>query len=166
MALETLRKDRAAGRFERKLLIHVIEDKANQDPEAVYAEFPISATGFEEGFYKVTYAAFVNAINGLAWWLHETLGPSKDFETLAYIGLNDLRYYALLFGAVKAGYKVLLSFINSLHRPWLAETKTDTIHLAAKQRGRASKFIRHFEMSDPHFIYSKRAPNHWSCDCL
>ena len=38
------------------------------------------------------------------------LGPGKDFETLAYIGPLDVRYNALLLGAVKAGYKVCRSW--------------------------------------------------------
>ena len=32
----------------------------------------------------------------------------QTFETLAYIGPNDLRYNVLILGAVKAGYKVSL----------------------------------------------------------
>jgi hypothetical protein len=40
------------------------------------------------------------------WWLHRTLGPGESFETLLYLGPNDLRHNILLLGAVKAGYKV------------------------------------------------------------
>ncbi|KAH8803696.1 hypothetical protein F5884DRAFT_904184 [Xylogone sp. PMI_703] len=94
----------------RKVLLNqVIDERAKENPEMVYAEYPISSTGYEKGFRKITYAAFANAINGLAWWLHDTIGPSQSFDTLAYIGTLDIRYNALLFGAIKAGYKVLFT---------------------------------------------------------
>ncbi|KAI4196585.1 MAG: hypothetical protein LQ350_006457 [Teloschistes chrysophthalmus] len=75
----------------------------------VYAELPWSPTTFQAGFRQVTYANFANAINGVAWWLSEELGSSDDFETLLYIGPNDLRHNLLLLGAVKAGYKMLFT---------------------------------------------------------
>jgi len=90
----------------RQLLNHVVDTRARESPELIYAEYPISPTGYDKGFLKITYADLANAINGLAWWLHNTIGPSKDFETIAYIGPLDIRYNALLLGAVKAGYKV------------------------------------------------------------
>jgi hypothetical protein len=94
---------------EKRLLNQIVDDIAKCTPEALYAEYPISPTGYEEGFRKITYGAFANAINGIAWWLHDRLGPGKNFETLSYIGMLDLRYNALILGAVKAGYKVRFS---------------------------------------------------------
>lgn len=91
----------------RQLLNHVVDRRARESPKMIYAEYPISSTGYDQGFLKITYADLANAINGLAWWLHNTIGPGNDFETLAYIGPLDVRYNALLLGAVKAGYKVL-----------------------------------------------------------
>lgn len=90
----------------KKLLNQIVDDTARDNPELLYAELPLSPTTFDAGFRKVTYHAFANAINGMAWWLHETLGPGKSFETLLYIGPNDMRHNILLLGAVKAGYKV------------------------------------------------------------
>lgn len=90
----------------KQLLVHVVDRRARDTPEAIYAEYPISPTSYEDGFQKITFAAFSNAINGVAWWLHDTLGPGSNFETLAYVGVLDFRYNTLLLGAVKAGYKV------------------------------------------------------------
>lgn len=90
----------------KELLVHVVDRRAKDTPSAIYAEYPISPTGYEEGFRKITFADLSNAINGVAWWLHNTLGPGKNFETLAYVGTLDFRYNTLLLGAVKAGYKV------------------------------------------------------------
>lgn len=44
-------------------------------------------------------------MNGVAWWLQNSLGPG-NFETLAYIGPDDIRIPALIVGAIKAGYVV------------------------------------------------------------
>ena len=88
------------------LIPDVVDQRARNEPESLYAEYPISATSYQEGYRKITYRDFANAINGVAWWLHKTLGPGKDCEPLAYIGPNDLRYPALVLGAVKAGYAV------------------------------------------------------------
>lgn len=90
----------------KRLLNHVVDEMARENPDALYAELPLSPTSFGAGFRKVTYRAFANAINGMAWWLHRTLGPGKHFETLLYLGPNDLRHNILLLGAVKSGYKV------------------------------------------------------------
>ncbi len=99
----------AADQFDESkpdILINIIEARTRANPDFVYAEFPISATSYDQGFRKVTNVDFLNAINGAAWYLNKALGPGKNFETLTYIGPNDLRYNVLVFGAVKAGYKV------------------------------------------------------------
>ncbi|TGO07514.1 hypothetical protein BTUL_0270g00140 [Botrytis tulipae] len=92
----------------KTLLIHIIDHMAKTKPQALYAEFPISPVTYDEGFRKVTYKDFANTINGIAWCLHNNLGVGKELETLAYIGPNNLIYPSLIFGAAKAGYKVLL----------------------------------------------------------
>ena len=90
----------------RQLLNNLIDGMAHIRPNALYAEFPRSTTSYDLGFYKITYAALANAINGVAWWLHRELGPGTKFETLTYIGPSDFRHNIMLLGAVKAGYKV------------------------------------------------------------
>lgn len=95
---------------EKELLNDIVDRRARETPDAIYAEYPISSTSYEEGFLKINFAALSNAINGVAWWLHSTIGPGKNFETLAYVGVLDFRYNTLLLGAVKAGYKVGVSF--------------------------------------------------------
>jgi acyl-CoA synthetase (AMP-forming)/AMP-acid ligase II len=92
----------------KELLPNIVDHFAKVKPDAVYAKYPVSTLTYEEGYREITYFDLANAINGLAWWLTEKLGPGKgqDFETLAYIGPNDLRYPAVVLGAVKAGYCV------------------------------------------------------------
>jgi acyl-CoA synthetase (AMP-forming)/AMP-acid ligase II len=89
-----------------ELIPNIVDHLARVTPNAPYALFPNSPIAYDQGYRTVTYKDFANAINVFAWWLHETLGPSKDFEVLAYVGPNDVRYTALILGAIKAGYVV------------------------------------------------------------
>ncbi|KAF7946079.1 uncharacterized protein EAE97_005117 [Botrytis byssoidea] len=93
----------------KQLLNNIVDGLAKVRPGTVYAEIPRSATSYEEGYRKISYANFANAINGLAHWLHDTLGHVENFPTVAYIGPNDFRYNALMLAAVKAGYKMFFS---------------------------------------------------------
>ena len=87
-------------------LVSLVDEKARVSPEAIYAEIPNSTTTVDEGYTKITYQTFANVINRATWWLEENLGRSDNFETLAYIGPNDLRYNVFILAAIKAGYKV------------------------------------------------------------
>ncbi|KAJ5591981.1 uncharacterized protein N7459_002350 [Penicillium hispanicum] len=93
---------------DNELFPHVVDHYARVKPDAIYAEYPKSPMAYDDGFRCVSFRAFANAINGLAWWLTETLGPGQG-ETLAYIGPNDVRYPALVLGATKAGYALFLT---------------------------------------------------------
>ena len=88
------------------LIPNIVDQRARTDPEALYAEYPVSTASYKEGYSKVNYRAFANAINGVAWWLDKAIGRGNNSEMLAYIGPNDIRYPALVLGAVKAGYTV------------------------------------------------------------
>ncbi|PYI07034.1 acetyl-CoA synthetase-like protein [Aspergillus sclerotiicarbonarius CBS 121057] len=91
-----------------QLVPHIVDHYATVKPEAIYAEYPVSLVTYEDGYRPITFKAFANAVNGIAWWLVEKLGPGNG-EILAYVGPNDLRYPALVLGAVKAGYRMFLT---------------------------------------------------------
>ncbi|KAJ5113756.1 acetyl-CoA synthetase-like protein [Penicillium angulare] len=92
----------------KQLMPHIVDGMARARPQAVYAEYPTNPDSYADGFSKLTYGAFANVINGLAWWIEDNLGPGNDFETLVYFGPNDFRQNALVLAASKAGYKLLL----------------------------------------------------------
>lgn len=101
--------------WKTELTPNIIDYVAATAPENLYAEYPVSAHTYDLGYRTITYRDFANAINGVAAWLLKNLGPPKrENEVLAYIGPNDLRYPALIIGAVKAGYLVryLFPFFN------------------------------------------------------
>ena len=104
-------------------LVNLVDHRAKCNPEALYAEYPASATTFDKGYTTISYKAFANAINGAAWWLEANLGRSEEFQTLAYIGPNDLRYNIFILAAVKVGYKVSRE-LSSCHLPATLGTST------------------------------------------
>ncbi|KAF7861799.1 hypothetical protein EAF04_007682 [Stromatinia cepivora] len=95
----------------RRLLPIVVDELATSDPNRVFASIPTSKS-LEDGFRDINFAQLSKAINRCAWWIEENLGCSKTFETLNYVGPEDLRYIILLFAAIKTGYQM---FFNS---PW------------------------------------------------
>ncbi|KAJ5083746.1 NRPS-like enzyme [Penicillium angulare] len=92
-----------------ELIPNIIDHYAQIKPDAIYVEYPISPVGYEKGYRPVTYKDLANAINGTAKWLKEKLGGTGNGEILAYVGPNDLRYPALVLGAIKAGYCMFLT---------------------------------------------------------
>ncbi|RWA13065.1 hypothetical protein EKO27_g2022 [Xylaria grammica] len=90
-------------------LIHLIPDElAEAVPE--HPLFSFSKTEhLRDGFTDVSAKCFGNAANRAAWWLVENLGLPSSFETVAYIGSNDIRYLLFMFGIIKVGYKMLFT---------------------------------------------------------
>jgi hypothetical protein len=144
----------------KTLLVHIIDHMAKTKPQALYAEYPISPVTYDEGFRKVTYQAFANAINGVAWYLHENLGAGKELDTLAYIGLNNFIYPPLILGAAKAGYKVgktngRIEFITNL------VVFLGSPSITTKQCRRPAWAHSSYKMQDTYYFWSSFT----SCGC-
>ena len=101
---------------EENLVPRVVDRLAAEEPDTLYAEYPRSTLSYEEGYRKITYGDLANAVNGIAAWLLRTLGSGQNFEVLPYIGPNDVRYPALVLGAIKAGY-VVFHFLKLDQQP-------------------------------------------------
>jgi len=91
-----------------QLLPMVLDRRAHSEPDRVWAKFPVSARSYDQGFRPATYRQIRNAVNRVAWMLAETIGASTQFDTLAYLGPNDLRYHIVVLAAIKTGYKAFL----------------------------------------------------------
>ena len=48
------------------LIPHVVDQRAQSDPNALYSEYPLSASSNEESYQKISYGSFANAVSGLA----------------------------------------------------------------------------------------------------
>ncbi|KAI0595739.1 hypothetical protein F4775DRAFT_347071 [Biscogniauxia sp. FL1348] len=92
----------------KRLLISVIDEKAEKEPEQEVFSYPRSSNP-RDGWVPVTFREYANAINYIAHKIIKECGPApvNTFPTIAYIGPNDGRYYIIVAAAVKAGYKAL-----------------------------------------------------------
>ncbi|KAI0188864.1 putative NRPS-like enzyme [Astrocystis sublimbata] len=90
-------------RWQNELLPHMVDRVARESPDRAYGLWPNSSTSYEKGYHTITYSQLANAVNGLAWWLIEQLGPGHG-DVIAFIGPNDMRMTALLYAAMKTNY--------------------------------------------------------------
>ncbi|KAL2069203.1 hypothetical protein VTL71DRAFT_15541 [Oculimacula yallundae] len=92
-----------------RFLPNMIDKLANESPTKSFISVPRTAY-LDEGFHDITYSSYADAINRAAWWLDEKFGKATPatFETVAYIGPNDLRQVILMVAAMKSGRKLLM----------------------------------------------------------
>jgi hypothetical protein len=88
-----------------RTLLETLDYLASVQPHRAYASIPTSIE-LSRGFREVTLQDMVHAIDVSAWWLSNLFGKSDSFETVAYVGVADLRYVVFFYGAIKCGYKV------------------------------------------------------------
>ncbi|PSN65724.1 acetyl-CoA synthetase-like protein [Corynespora cassiicola Philippines] len=84
----------------------VLDRHAAVTPDRLYASIPKDSNMYS-GFQDVTCSDMARCVNFMAHWIVEQIGSTQQFETIAYIGIPDLRSAAVFLGALKAGYKVL-----------------------------------------------------------
>ena len=100
----------------KRLLPVVIDEYARNEPDRAWASIPYDDWDLTQGYEDVTYEAFANAINKLAWLIERRVGRSETFETIAYLGVPDIRYHMMEMAVCKTGHKVLFSSqLNSRH---------------------------------------------------
>jgi len=93
------------GPIGERLLPHVVDAHAKFDPGRVWASIARSRD-LSQGFRDVTFQELAQAVNNLAWSIDDQIGPGKDFETIALVGVFDVRYAIFLFASIKCGYTV------------------------------------------------------------
>ena len=104
----SLDSSRIGGPIGKRLLPHVVDAHAKFDPERVWASIARS-TDLSQGFWDVKFRELARAVNNLAWYIDDRIGPGKDFETIGLVGVFDIRYALFLFASIKCGYKVSIS---------------------------------------------------------
>ena len=97
----------AAGKntYGSRLLPQVLDERAASNPDRVYATITLTPS-VSDSYREVTFGQVARATNSFVHWLKGRVDHSKDFETLAYMGLPDLRNPIIFLAAVKCGYKV------------------------------------------------------------
>lgn len=71
--------------YGQRLIPVEIDRQAKETPDRLLFSVPIS-NKFEDGFTHITVAAYANAINRASWWIESTLGKSKTFDAVGYLG--------------------------------------------------------------------------------
>ena len=85
-----------------RTVLETIDALAADHPDRTWARYPASQEAFEKAeLVSISFAAFSNAINRLAWYLDKQLPERCDLDHIAYIGPSDVRYYILGCAASK-----------------------------------------------------------------
>lgn len=132
----------------KKPLPTAIDEIARDHPTRIWASLPVDDWDLTQGFEDISFRRLARAINKVAHALDAALGPrpprrrpsssSAPPETLAYIGVPDVRYQIAQVAAVKAGYKILLSSpLNStnIHVSLMEQTACVAVLSAVGVRG-------------------------------
>lgn len=91
----------------KRLMISIIEEHALSNPHKVFISIP-AGNRVTDGQQDISFGTFARAVDRCAWWIERTLGGrGVDFPPIAtYMYPMDFRHVILIFGAVKAGYRV------------------------------------------------------------
>ena len=106
--------------YGQRLLPQLLDQRSKTTPNRIYASYAYSVD-ISQGFRDVTFQEMAGAIDFFAWWIHRRHGRSNKFESLAYMGIPDLRTPIIFIAAVKCGYKVS-GTLDLLHMDHETET--------------------------------------------
>jgi acyl-CoA synthetase (AMP-forming)/AMP-acid ligase II len=92
-------------RYTPKLLVSAIEEKAKWLPNNLFMRYP-GPDWETKGYETISWIQYANAINKVAYWLDDQLGPAAENDTIAYFGPSDPRYAIVVPAAIKTGRRV------------------------------------------------------------
>ncbi|KAI0973343.1 acetyl-CoA synthetase-like protein [Xylaria arbuscula] len=93
--------------YGRRLMPCVLDQLARTVPSKLFAAIPKTGD-LLDGFQDVSVSEIARSVNFVAHWIEQRFGRGENFETLAYIGIPDLRGVIVFCAAVKCGYKLLI----------------------------------------------------------
>ncbi|EFZ01783.1 AMP-binding enzyme [Metarhizium robertsii] len=128
--------DSKGSEYGKRLVIHVLDQYAQNEPDRPYAYLPLSSDP-KDGWEVVTFKQLANAVNFVGHELVRGLADhgnqSEDFPTVAYIGPGDIRYVVFMLACIRARHKAFFpSPRNSLEGQisLLKATNCSTIYFA------------------------------------
>ncbi|CAK7213836.1 putative NRPS-like protein biosynthetic cluster [Sporothrix eucalyptigena] len=119
------------GPVGERLVVHVIDELAEDSPERVWATVTKSTFDVEQGFCDITFQECSGAVNATAWAIESQVGKSEAFDVIAYLGVSDVRYAIYLFAAIKTGHQLMIPSVrNSLqqHRAVFDEAQCTRVY--------------------------------------
>ncbi|KAI9147253.1 chitinase [Paramyrothecium foliicola] len=91
------------------LITTIIDTVAKREPNSVWLEWLTSEQKGVSRLRTITYGTLSEAVNKVAWLIHNNVKKRAGFETITYLGPIDAAYSIVLYACVKAGYKVLFT---------------------------------------------------------
>lgn len=91
-----------------RTLIEVVDQLAAQRPDGLWVRAAASENGVLS-WNDITWSQLAIAVDYGAHWMEARLGPPAENETVAYMGVGDIRYPIMILAAMKTGYKILLT---------------------------------------------------------
>lgn len=116
--------------YSKKLLPVAIDEIASNEPTRIWVSLPIDDWDLSQGFEDISFARLAKAVDRVAHAIEAQFGRSLTFDTIAYIGVPDVRYQIVQVAAIKTGYRVLLpSPLNSTNIHISLMEQTDCVAL-------------------------------------
>ncbi|KAL9015569.1 MAG: hypothetical protein Q9185_007033 [Variospora sp. 1 TL-2023] len=103
-AHESLLKETMTSKYNERLLPVTFDEIARSNPSRLYATVAKSQY-VSDGFQDLSFAEVARCVDNCASRLDDAFGHSEDNETVAYLGLPDLRTAIVFLAAVQCGYK-------------------------------------------------------------
>lgn len=88
----------------RRLLPSVVDHWAAVDPKTPFRNLPNTITP-QDGFHPVSFGDISHCTDFMSGWIEALVGRGAG-ETLAYLGVNGIRYVVVFLACNKMGYKV------------------------------------------------------------
>ncbi|KAI1307066.1 acetyl-CoA synthetase-like protein [Xylaria venustula] len=93
--------------YGRRLMPCVLDQLSRTVPSKLFAAIPRTGA-LSDGFRDVSVSEVAQSVDFVAHWIEKRFGRGEGFETLAYVGIPDLRGVVVFYAAVKCGYKLLI----------------------------------------------------------
>ncbi|OJJ56735.1 hypothetical protein ASPSYDRAFT_1182446 [Aspergillus sydowii CBS 593.65] len=90
----------------RRLLPSVVDHWAAVDPKTPFCNLPNAITP-QDGFHPVSFGDISHCTDFMCGWIEALVGRGAG-ETVAYLGVNDIRYLVVFLACNKMGYNVFL----------------------------------------------------------
>lgn len=120
----------SASGYGHRPLASLVDQIAMSEPDRIWCFTPKSDNNLQHGWHGITFKQAANAVNRIAHRIEKDVGRSNTFETLAYIGPNDLRYVIFTLATIKTGHQALfISPRNAIEGQLSLFEKTNCNHL-------------------------------------
>lgn len=87
--------------------IAAIDKRSKSTPDRPWVVIP-KTNDLKDGHIDITYGQLARAVNSLCWWLDQNVPRIGDFDTILYLGPNDIRWPLINFAAHKTLRKHLI----------------------------------------------------------